>query len=64
MGRKGTTIALTCIAVIGNVTALGMWGLVTAPLLLTFPYYLIWVDSKKPQDQQFRFYNSRFGKKL
>ena len=35
----------------------------TLPMLL-FCLYLIWIDSRKPRHQQFRFENSRLGKKL
>lgn len=30
--------------------------------VLFFVLYLIWFDSRLPKEQQFRYYNSRFGK--
>ena len=63
MGRVGTTFWLTVLVVANGWAALGWVGVTLSPLLLSLPYYLIWVDSKKPRDQQFRFENSRWGKK-
>ena len=64
MGRGGTTAAISLLVLIANINSFGWWGILTAALLLTFPLYLIWVDSKRPFEQQFRFENSKLAKKI